>query len=158
MKASIGKEIAVSDWKEISQEHIDQFGVATGDDHWIHTDVTRATHNSPYVGTIAQGFLSLYFLAHYSKEILSRDNDYVCINYGLNRVRFPAPVRTGQRIRAHLVLSSVDKLIGGGRVTWKGSVEIENCAKPACYAELVSQCFYTSLRCQHHHSAAVQDS
>lgn len=139
LNASIGKEIAVSDWKEISQEDIDRFGITTGDNHWIHTDVTRAKENSPFGETIAQGFLSLCFLANFSKDILSRDNDCVCINYGLNRVRFPAPVRAGQRIRAHLVLASVHKLIGGGNVTWNGTVEIENCEKPACYAEMLSQ-------------------
>lgn len=147
LKSSIGKELAVSDWMEISQADIDRFGAATGDDHWIYTDVTRASQSSPYGETIAQGYLTLCFLARFSREIITKGNDRICINYGLDRVRFPAPVKVGQRIRARLVLSSAHRLHGGGRATWIGLIEIENCEKPACYAELVSQWFNTSAEC-----------
>lgn len=145
LKANVGKEIAVSGWKEITQTDIDRFGMTTGDAEWIHTDVDQATAGSPYGGTIAQGLLSLCFLATFAKKSLSSETDCICVNYGFNRVRFPAPVRAGQRIRAQLLVASVQRLMGGGRVTWKGTVEIENCEKPACYAELVSQFLYTSL-------------
>jgi acyl dehydratase len=146
LRDRIGKEIAVSDWKEISQEDIDQFGRVTGDDNWIHTDQTRSATSSPYSVTIGQGLLSLCFLATFSKETLHKNNDWVCINYGFNRVRFPAPLKTGQRIRAHLSISSVHKLVGGGSVTWAGTVEIENADKPACYAEVVSHFFFQQTR------------
>lgn len=142
LREKIGQEIAVSEWREISQEDIDQFGRATGDDHWMHTDQTRAAVNSPYGMTIAQGSLSLCFLASYSKAILNKNNHCVCVNYGFNRVRFPAPVRAGQRIRAHLAISALHKLVGGGSMTWAGTVEIEHGEKPACYAEIVSQYFF----------------
>lgn len=141
LSQKIGKEIAVSDWREITQEDIDKFGRVTGDANWIHTDQTRAAESSPYGATIGQGLLSLCFLDNFSKEMLHENNDCVCINYGFNRVRFPAPVKPGQRIRARLTISSVHKLIGGGSITWAGAVEIENAEKPACYAEIVSQIF-----------------
>jgi acyl dehydratase len=142
LKEQIGKEIAVSEWRVVSQEDIDQFGQVTGDDHWIHTDQTRSTASSPYGMTIAQGLLSLCLLTSFSKEILNKNNNCVCINYGFNRVRFPAPVRIGQRVRAHLTISSLHKLVGGGSVTWAGTVEIEHGEKPACYAEIISQFFF----------------
>lgn len=106
----------------------------------------RATEDSPYGGAIAQGYLTLCFLARFSREVIARNNDRICINYGLDRVRFPAPVRAGQRARAHLSLASIHKLNGGGRIAWHGSVEIENGEKPACYAELISQWFNTSAK------------
>ncbi len=146
LRERIGKEIAVSDWKEISQEDIDQFGRVTGDDNWIHTDQTRSATSSPYGTTIGQGLLSLCLLTSFSKETLHENNDCVCVNYGFNRVRFPAPVKAGQRIRAHLTISSAHKLIGGGSVTWAGTVEIENSKKPACYAEIVSHFFFHQTR------------
>lgn len=141
LKLNIGKELAVSDWVPITQEMIDQFGDTTGDNHWIYTDVPRATRESPYGGTIAQGFLALCFFTKFAKEIVAMNNHYVCISYGINRVRFPAPVRAGQRIRAHLELFSFNKLAGGGAVTWKGTVEIEDWEKPACDAEIIFHCF-----------------
>lgn len=146
LREKIGKEIAVSDWRKISQDDIDQFGRVAGDDNWIHTDQARAATSSPYGTTIGQGLLSLCFLASFSKETLHKNNDCVCINYGFNRVRFPAPVKTGQRIRAHLTIRSVHKLVGGGSVTSSGTVEIENSEKPACYAEIVSQFFFLQSR------------
>lgn len=144
LKQSIGKKFAVSDWLTVSQADIDQFGITTGDNHWIHTDATRATEDSPYGGAIVQGYLTLCFLTRFSREVIARDNDRICINYGLDLVRFPAPVRSGQRVRAHLSLASIQKLNGGGRAAWHGSIEIENGEKPACYAELISQWFNTS--------------
>lgn len=141
LKSKIGSELAVSDWVDITQEMIDQFGATTGDNNWIYTDVPRATRESPYGGTIAQGFLALCFLTKFAKEIVAMNNHGVCISYGLNRVRFPAPVRTGQRIRAHLELLSFNKLAGGGTITWKGTVGIDGWAKPACDAEIICQCF-----------------
>lgn len=143
LKQSIGKEFAVSEWLTISQADIDQFGITTGDNFWIHTDVTRATEDSPYGGTIAQGYLTLSLLNNFARQVIAKDNDRICINYGLNLVRFPAPVRSGQRVRAHLSLASIEKLNGGARVAWHGSVKIENSTKPACYAELISQWFNT---------------
>lgn len=138
----VGREIAASEWRAISQDDIDQFGRASGDDHWIHTDCSRARSRSPYGKTIAQGLLSLSFLAVHAKEVMNNLHGCFCVNYGFDRVRFPAPINPGQRIRAHLKISSVNKLVGGGNITWVGTVEIEGCEKPACYAELV--CHYFS--------------
>lgn len=137
----VGREIAVSDWKTISQDDIDQFGRASGDDHWIHTDCLRSQANSPYGKTIAQGLLSLCFLDVHAKEVMNNIDGCFCVNYGFDRVRFPAPVHPGQRIRAHLKIASVTKLVGGGNITWVGTVEIEKSEKPACYAEFVCHFF-----------------
>lgn len=142
LRDKIGEELAVSDWRVITQDDIDQFGRVTGDDNWIHADQTRAAISSPYGTTIGQGLLSLCILESFAKQLLHENNDCVCINYGFNRVRFPAPVKSGQRIRAHLAMSSIHKLVGGGSVTWAGTVEIEGAEKPACYAEIVSQFFF----------------
>lgn len=142
LQANLGKEVAVAEWKTITQDDIDRFGRSAGDDHWLHTDPVRCQASSPYGTTIGQGLLSLCYLAVFAKEILNRENECVCVNYGFNRVRFPAPVRVGKRIRAHLTISSVKKLVGGGNVTWVGTVEIEGSAKPACHAEIVSHFFF----------------
>ena len=141
LNVNIGNEIAVSKWKEISQETIDQWAMFTGDDQWIHTDKTRSITTSPYGGTIGQGLISLCFLITFSKETLVQHTDFICINYGINHARFPAPVKPGQRIRARLKIASVHRVIAGGSVAWVGSVEIENSEKPACVAEIISQYF-----------------
>lgn len=141
LRGWIGKKLAVSEWKDVIQEDIEQFGRDTGDNCWIHTDQMRSSSSSPYGNAIGQGLLSLCFLTSFAKDVLNRTEMCICVDYGFNRVRFPAPVTAGQRIRAHLTIASIEKLVAGGKVTWTGVVEIENSEKPACYAEIVLQYF-----------------
>ena len=107
LKDSVGREIAVTDWFMMTQERIRQFAEATEDRQWIHVDRERAEKESPYKTTIAHGFLTLSLLSYFMKQALEiRGGMRMGINYGLNRVRFPSPVRTGSRIRARVRLPS----------------------------------------------------
>src|ERR1700728_4212946 len=106
LKASAGLEIAVSDWIEITQERINQFADATGDHQWIHVDRERAERESPYGSTIAHGFLTLSLVPMFLKEAIQLGDVRMAINYGLNRVRFPSAVRSGDRVRARIAVQS----------------------------------------------------
>src|SRR5271156_5049653 len=108
LKQYLGKEIGVSEWLTITQERIAQFAEATEDRQWIHLDRERAERESPYGTTIAHGFLTLSLISRFMKDVIQvRGGTGMTINYGLNRVRFPSPVRTGSRIRARVALLSV---------------------------------------------------
>jgi acyl dehydratase len=136
----VGKELGVSDWVTISQDRINQFADATGDHQWIHVDVERAARESPAKTTIAHGFLTLSALAGMTMQIgMVPDGVSQALNYGIDKARFLAPVRSGKRIRAHAVLASADKK-PGGRVllTVSCTVEIEGEDKPAVVADLLS--------------------
>ena len=139
LQARVGQEVAVSDWLEITQQRIDQFAAATGDHQWIHVDAARAAKESPFGGTIAHGYLTLSLLARFSQESISIGNIRMAVNYGLNRVRFTAPVRSGKRVRAHFKLAAYDEIDGGVQLTWHATVEIEGSDKPACIAETISR-------------------
>jgi len=101
LRRQIGREVAVSDWLPVTQERIDLFAEATGDRQWIHLDAERAAAESPFGGTVAHGFLTLSLLPRLAADTLVLPEAKLTVNYGLNRVRFPSPVRAGQRIRAH---------------------------------------------------------
>lgn len=132
----VGQEVAVSDWFEVSQARIDQFAEATGDRQWIHIDTEWARRESPYGTTIAHGFLTLSLTSFLmSQAITFRQRPRMRINYGLNRVRFPAAVRSGARLRARLVLRALEDIAGGVQATWDVSMECEGAAKPCCVAE-----------------------
>ncbi len=133
----VGEEIAVSDWLEVTQSRIDQFADATGDHQWIHVDPARAAAESPFKSTIAHGFLTLSLLSTLIRESIELTGLRMAINYGLNRVRFVSPVPAGARIRALVILQSVDAVSGGFQVTWQVTVEREGGEKPACVAEWV---------------------
>ncbi len=139
----VGREIATTDWFEITQERIRQFAEATEDRQWIHLDPDRAQRESPYAATIAHGFLTLSLLSYLSKQAFQiQDGVGLIVNYGLNRVRFPAPVQSGSKIRARFTLRSM-KDEGNARaavfsVVVEGqSQEGQPQAKPCCVAEWV---------------------
>ncbi|MBI3525596.1 MAG: MaoC family dehydratase [Betaproteobacteria bacterium] len=139
LQTRIGEELAVSDWLEITQQRIAQFAEATGDHQWIHVDVARAARESPFGGTIAHGYLTLSLLVKLAQESIVIGDIRMGVNYGLNRVRFTAPVRAGDSIRARFVLIAYEAIEGGAQLTWKATVEIQGNEKPACIAEMISR-------------------
>jgi acyl dehydratase len=141
LKELVGQEVAVSDWTEVTQERVNQFAEATGDLQWIHLDVERSKKESPYGGTIAHGFLTLSLLPMLMAGAISMPDVKMGVNYGLNKVRFPAPVPVGSRLRARMTLVSVEDIPGGAQVTWLVTIEREGSDKPVCVAESVSRRF-----------------
>jgi acyl dehydratase len=137
----VGEEVAVSPWLEITQERIDTFAKAIDDFQWIHVDRERAKA-SPFGGTIAHGFLTLSMLSHLAERTFSFSDRKMGINYGLNRVRFTAPVKSGSRVRARFTLAGYDKLEGGVQITWSTTVEVENSDKPALIAEWIGRHYF----------------
>ncbi|MBZ5651655.1 MAG: MaoC family dehydratase [Acidobacteriia bacterium] len=139
----VGREIATTDWFEITQERIRQFAEATEDRQWIHLDPDRAQRESPFAATIAHGFLTLSLLSHLSQQAFQiQEGVGMIINYGLNRVRFPAPVHAGSRIRASFVLQSLKDAGNAREAIFSVVVEGQNRqgqaqAKPCCVAEWV---------------------
>jgi acyl dehydratase len=131
----VGREVALSEWLEVSQERIDQFAEATEDRQWIHTDPERAARESPFKETIAHGFLTLSLLSELMRLAVSVKGVRMGLNYGLNRVRFVSPVPAGSRIRARLTLSALEEIAGGAQATWGVKVEREGGEKPCCVAE-----------------------
>lgn len=136
--SSVGQEIGVSDWHEIPQSQIDLFAQATGDDQWIHIDPVRAAAG-PYGATIAHGFLTLALLAPLMKTTYQIDGATMAVNYGLNKVRFAAPVRVNSRVRVRVSLTSVQELPNGVQSVWSAVIELEGSDKPACIAEPVTR-------------------
>ena len=142
LKALVGQEVAVSDWFEVTQDRINVFADATEDHQWIHIDPQRAAGESPYGVTIAHGFLSLSLLSALAQRTVEVQGDFkMGINYGLNRVRFPAAVPAGTRIRGRFTLQSVDEFDGGIQITWLVTVEAEGAAKPSVVAEWVKRAY-----------------
>jgi len=138
MKEYVGREIATTGWLCVTQERILQFAEATGDRQWIHVDAERAQRESPYGATIAHGFLTLSLASHFLKEAIQLPgNVRQSINYGLNRVRFPAPVRAGQNIRARIRLQTFRELAGGAEAIYEIAIEAEGGEKPCCVAEWI---------------------
>jgi acyl dehydratase len=139
--ALAGRELAVSDWMEVSRERIAAFADATGDRQWIHLDAERAARESPYGEVVAHGFLTLSLIPALRASAMTFDGIGMAVNYGLNRVRFPAPLRAGRRVRAQFVLASVEPIEGGAQVTIQATVTEEAAAKPCCVAELVTRLY-----------------
>ncbi len=133
----IGREVACSDWMSVDQNRIQQFADATGDQQWIHTDPERARRDSPFKSAIAHGYLTLSLLPQLMESSLRIDAVGMAINYGLDRVRLPAPVLAGQRIRARLTLDRLEPVAGGMQAHWSATVEIEHGDKPACVAQML---------------------
>jgi acyl dehydratase len=140
LAAAVGAELATSDWITIDQARIDQFAQATGDHQWIHVDAARAA-SGPFGGTIAHGFLTLSLLPMMSESAFAIDDVRMGVNYGLNRVRFPHPVRSGSRVRGRFKLLAYEPLPGGAQLTVEVTMEIDGAPKPACVAESVSRRF-----------------
>jgi acyl dehydratase len=138
LKQHLGKEIGVSEWLTVTQERIAQFAEATEDRQWIHLDRDRAERESPYGATIAHGFLTLSLISRFMKDVIRvRRGTGMTVNYGLNRVRFPAPVRAGSKIRARITLLNVKEVPGAYETTFSVTVESEGGEKPCCVAELI---------------------
>lgn len=138
LKELVGKEIGVSEWLTVTQERITQFAEATEDRQWIHIDRERAEKESPFGTTIAHGFLTLSLISRFMKDVIQiRSGVGMAINYGLNRVRFPSPVRAGSRIRARITLLSLKDVSGAHEAVFSVTVEADGSAKPCCVAESV---------------------
>jgi acyl dehydratase len=138
LKDYVGREIATTGWLPVTQERILQFAEATGDRQWIHVDPDRAQRESPYGATIAHGFLTLSLMSHFMREAIQLPAEVrQTINYGLNRVRFPAPVRTGDKIRARVLLHSYRELPGCVEAIFDITIETEGGEKPCCAAEWI---------------------
>jgi acyl dehydratase len=138
LKEFAGKEIGVTEWFPVTQERIEQFAEATEDRQWIHLDRGRARKESPYGDTIAHGFLTLSLLSHLMKEAIQVQGGVrLAVNYGLNRVRFPAAVRADSRIRARIALLELKELSDAVEATYSVTIENEGSAKPVCVAEWI---------------------
>jgi acyl dehydratase len=136
LKALAGTELPPSPWLVIDQERIDHFADSTLDHQWIHVDPDRAT-SGPFGTTIAHGFLTLSLIPHFRAQVLQIDGFAMTINYGLNRVRFPAPVPTGSRLRAQYVVREVTDVDGGVQEVSQVAIERDGHEKPVCVAETV---------------------
>jgi acyl dehydratase len=134
VKAHVGEELGVSDWHEVTQDAIDRFAEVTGDDQWIHVDVERAKQ-TPFGGTIAHGYYTLSLAPAFSYKLFTFEGFAFAMNYGLNRVRFPAPLPVGSKVRMRAKLAAVDDVPGGAQVTTELTFEREWGDKPVCVAE-----------------------
>jgi acyl dehydratase len=138
LQALVGQHVADSDWITIDQRRIDLFADATGDHQWIHVDPARAAAG-PFGSTVAHGFLTLSLLPEMGISAFELHDTRMGVNYGLNRVRFPAPVPVGSRLRGRFKLLSYEAIEGGAQLTFEVTMEREGSAKPVCIAESVSR-------------------
>ena len=137
LRALVGTELGRSRWFEIGQDRIATFADATDDHQWIHIDPERAARESPFGGTVAHGFLTLSLLPSMLSDVLVMVDAKLVVNYGLNKVRFPAPVPAGSRVRAAIVLAALDDEVGSTQLTLDVTVEREGGTKPVCVAEFL---------------------
>jgi acyl dehydratase len=146
LKDFVGREIATTDWFLVTQDRIRQFAETTEDRQWIHIDPERAKRESPYGATVAHGFLTLSLLSYFIKQAIQVPRDVrLSVNYGLNRVRFPAAVRAGTEIRARVTLQSVKDLPDGVEAVFGISMEGRAAAEPCCVAEWIVRYYSTSV-------------
>ena len=140
IKALVGKQIGPGEWREVRQEDIDAFADLSGDHQWIHTDVERARKESPFGTTIAHGNLTLSMVDGFRLDLIASTGFALGVNYGWNKVRFPAPVPAGSRVRAKAEIASVEE-VGGGwwQVVTRFTVEVEGSDKPCCVADSVGR-------------------
>jgi acyl dehydratase len=139
LPALVGQEVAVSDWLTITQEQVDLFAKATGDHQWIHVDVEKAKAG-PFGAPIAHGFLTLSLIPRFFETSMEIRNTRMGVNYGLNKVRFTAPVPVGSRLRAHMKLLACEPIDNDGvQMTWLVTVEREGSDKPVCIAESLAR-------------------
>lgn len=134
-KSIVGEEIGVSDWYLVTQEEVNAFAKATHDEQWIHVDVERAKRESPFGGPVAHGYYTLSLVPMLMDQVWTVKGISAALNYGLNRLRFPAPVLIGSRLRLRAKLNSVDDVPGGVQVVIQLNTELENGDKPALVAE-----------------------
>ncbi len=140
LKGLIGEEIGPSEWRTVAQEDIDLFAELSGDDQWIHVDVERAKKESPFGTTVAHGNLTLSLIDGFRKDVIASSGFVLGVNYGWNKVRFPAPVPAGSRVRARAEVVSVEE-VGGGwwQVVNRFTLEVEGNEKPCCVANSVGR-------------------
>ena len=140
LRALMGKDVGPTDWREVTQDDIDTFARLSGDDQWIHVDVERAKTESPFGTTVAHGNLTLSMIDGLRRDLIESKGFKLGVNYGWNKVRFPAPVPAGSRVRAKAEVTAVDE-VGGGwyQVVTKFTVEVEGSEKPACVGESVGR-------------------
>jgi acyl dehydratase len=142
LESRVGQECGISPWVEIPQSRIDLFAEATGDFQWIHVDPKRAK-DSPFGGTIAHGFLTLSMLPKLSESTFEFSDRRMGVNYGLNKVRFTAPVPAGAKIRGRFTLAKYEKIEGNGvQTTWSVVIEREGGEKPVCIAETIARHYF----------------
>ncbi len=140
LKSVVGTEVGVSDWIEITQDRINKFADATGDEQWIHIDPARAAREMPGGKTIAHGLLSLSLIPMFIREIIGLKGLRNTLNYGANRIRYLTPVPAGSRLRARLTIMEAEDVPPDAlRVTYKVTIEIEGGQRPACVAEVIGQ-------------------
>jgi len=138
LREFVSREIGVTEWFRLRQDRIDEFALATEDRQWIHLDRARASKESPYGGTIAHGFLTLSLLSRFVHEVMRIDSGVrLAVNYGLNRVRFPAAVPAESRIRARVGLLALKENTDSVEAIYNVAVEIEGAEKPGCVAEWI---------------------
>jgi acyl dehydratase len=140
LRELIGQTVGPTDWREVDQEQIDAFAELSGDDQWIHVDAGRAARESPFGTTIAHGNLTLSMIDGFRLDLIASTGFKLGVNYGWNKVRFPAPVPVGSRVRASAEVVSVDD-VGGGwhQVVTRFTVEVDGSDKPCCVAESVGR-------------------
>ena len=136
-----GQSIGQSDWVTISQEDVNLFADATGDHQWIHVDPERAA-KGPFGKTIAHGFMTLALLPRLQHQMYTVNGIKLAINYGLNKVRFPAPLPVDSRVRVRLSVAAVDDVPDGVQVVWLATVEREGGDKPVCVAESITRLYF----------------
>ncbi len=141
VRAAVGTELGTSEWRTVDQDRITRFAEVSEDHQWIHVDAERA-RDSPFGSTIAHGYLTLSLVSVMMGEIVRFGGVQFAVNYGSNRVRFPAPVKVGSRVRGHATLAAVEEVPGGIQTTISVTVEVEGQTKPALAAEILSR-FYT---------------
>jgi len=140
VKGHVGQELGVSDWHEVTQQDIDTFAQVTGDDQFIHVDPERAKE-TPFGGTIAHGYYTLSLAPRFSYAMFSFEGFAFGLNYGLNKVRFPAPLPVGSRVRMRAKLAAVEDISGGAQITTDLTFEQEGADKPVCVAESLARLY-----------------
>ncbi len=141
LRAAVGEHLGYSDWHVVTQEQVNLFADATGDHQWIHVDPEKAAQG-PYGTTVAHGYLTLSLVPMLAAEVSRVDGAKMGVNYGSNKVRFPAPVPTGSKVRAGVRLMSVEDVPGGVQVINEVTIEREDADKPSCVAEIVSRIYF----------------
>ncbi|MBL9122730.1 MAG: MaoC family dehydratase [Planctomycetaceae bacterium] len=142
LKALVGQVIGVSDWVEITQDQVQKFADATGDHQWIHCDPERAKLESPYGAPVAHGFLTLSLGPALAQAIFTVEGVKMGVNYGLNRVRFPAAVKVGSRVRMTSQLTELKEGAEGVTATYKQTFEVEGEGRPCCVAEMMARLYF----------------
>jgi acyl dehydratase len=140
LKQAEGETLGTSDWHEVTQKDVDTFADVTGDHQWIHVDVERAKE-TPFKGTIAHGYFTLSLIPMLSRQVFGMEGFTFALNYGLNRVRFPAPMPVGGKVRCTVKVAEVQEIPGGAQTTMEMTLEREGGEKPVCVAETLVRAY-----------------